>query len=47
MMEVMNRFKGLDLINKVPEGLWTEVGDILQEAEIETIPLKKKGKVVV
>ena len=46
-VEVMNRFKGLDLINKVPEGLWTEVGDILQEAEIETIPLKKKGKVVV
>ena len=37
-VEVTNRFKGLDLINKVPEGLWTEVGDILQEAGIETIP---------
>jgi len=37
-VEVTNRFKGLDLIDKVPEELWTEVGDILQEAGIETIP---------
>ena len=43
-MEVTNRFKGLDLINKVPEELWTEVRDIVQEAGIKTIPKKKKCK---
>ena len=43
-MEVRNRFKGLDLIDTVPEELWTEVHDIVQEAEIKTIPMKKKGK---
>ena len=37
-----NRFKGLDLINRVPEELWTEVRDIVQEAVIKTIPKKKK-----
>ena len=41
-MEVTNRFKGLDLI--VPEELWTEVHDIVQEAVIKTIPKKKKCK---
>ena len=39
-----NRFKGLDLIDRVPEELWTEVGDIIQEAVIKTIPKKKKCK---
>ena len=39
-----NRFKGLDLIDKVPEELWTEVCDIVQETGIKTIPKKKKGK---
>ena len=43
-MEVTNRFKGLDLIEKVPEELWTEVCDIIQEAGIKTIPKKKKCK---
>ena len=43
-MEVRNRFKGLDLIDRVPEELWTEVPDIVQEAEIKTIPKKKKCK---
>ena len=43
-MEVTNRFKGLDLIDRVPEELWMEVRDIAQEAEIETIPKKKKCK---
>ena len=42
--EVRNRFKGLDLIDRVPEELWTEVHDIVQEAEIKTIPKKKKCK---
>ena len=37
-VEVTNRFKALDLIERVPEELWTEVGDILQEAGIQTIP---------
>ena len=41
-MEVTNRFKGLDLINMVPEELWTELHDIVQEAVITTIPKKKK-----
>ena len=43
-MEVTNRFKGLDLIDRVPEELWTEVHDIIYEAEIKTIPKKNKCK---
>ena len=43
-VEVTNRFKGLDLIERMPEELWTEVHDIVQEAGIKTIPKKKKGK---
>ena len=43
-MEVTNRFKGLDLIDRVPDELWTEVRDIVQEAVIKTIPKKKKCK---
>ena len=43
-MEVTNRFKGLDLIDTVPEELWTKVRDIAQEAGIKTIPKKKKCK---
>ena len=43
-MEVTNRFKGLDLTNRVPEDLWMEVHDIVQEAVIKTIPKKKKCK---
>ena len=43
-MEVTNKFKGLDLIERVPEELWTEVRDIVQEAVIKTIPKKKKCK---
>ena len=49
-VEVTNRFKGLDLIDRVPKELWTEVRDIVQEAVIKTIPPKKemqKGKMVV
>ena len=41
-MEVTNRFKGLDLIDRVPEELWTEVRDIVQEAMIKTISKKKQ-----
>ena len=41
-VEVTNRFKGLDLIDRVPEELWTEVCDIVQEAGIKTIPKEKK-----
>ena len=41
-MEVRNRFKGLDLIDRVPDELWTEVHDIVQETGIKTIPKKKK-----
>ena len=41
-MEVKNRFKGLDLIDKVHEELWMEVHDIVQETGIKTIPKKKK-----
>ena len=41
-----NRFKGLDLIDRVLEELWMEVGDIVQEAVIKTIPKKKKCKKV-
>ena len=44
MVEVTNRFKGLDLIDRVPEELWTEVHNIVQEAVIKTIPKKKKCK---
>ena len=43
-MDVTNRFKRLDLIDRVPEELWMEVHDILQEAVIKTIPKKKKCK---
>ena len=43
-VEVTNRFKGLDLIDRVPEELWMEIGDIVQEAVIKTIPKKKKCK---
>ena len=43
-MEVRNRFKGLDLIDTVPEELWMEVRDIVQEAVIKTIPKKKNAK---
>ena len=48
-VEVTNRFKGLDLIDKVPEELWTEVHDTVQEVVIKTIPKKKmlKGNMVV
>ena len=42
IVEVTNRFKGLDLIDRVPEELWTKVHDIVQEAVIKTIP--KRGK---
>ena len=43
-VEVTNIFKGLDLIDRVPEELWTEIPDILQEVVIKTIPKKKKCK---
>ena len=43
-MEVRNRFKGLDQIDGVPEELWMEVRDIIQEAEMKTIPKGKKCK---
>ena len=43
-MEVRNRFKGLDLIDRMPDELWTEVHDILQETESKTIPKRKKCK---
>ena len=43
-MEVTNRFKGLDLIDRVPEELWMELHDIVQEAVIKTIPKKRKAK---
>ena len=42
--EVKNRFKGLDLIDRVPDELWTEIRDIVQETRIKTIPLEKKCK---
>ena len=41
-VKVTNRFKGLDLIDRVPEELWTEVHDIVQEAVIKIIPKEKK-----
>ena len=43
-MEVRNRFKGLDLLDRVPEELWTEVRDVVQETGIKTIPMEKKCK---
>ena len=43
-VEVRNRFKGLDLIDRVPDELWTEVHDIVQETGIKTIPMEKKYK---
>ena len=43
-VEVRNRFRGLDLIDRVPDELWMEVRDIVQETEIKTIPKKKKCK---
>ena len=43
-VEVRNRFNGLDLIDRVPEELWTEVHDIVQEVVIKTIPKRKKCK---
>jgi len=43
-VEVRNRFKGLDLIARVPDELWNEVRDIVQETGIKTIPMEKKCK---
>ena len=43
-MEVRNRFKGLNLIDRVPDELWMEVRDIVQETGIKTIPMEKKCK---
>ena len=43
-VEVRNRFKGLDLIDRVPDELWTEVHDIVQETGIKTIPMEKQCK---
>ena len=43
-VEVRNRFKELDLIDRVPDELWTEVHDIVQETGVKTIPKKKKCK---
>ena len=43
-MEVRSRFKGLDLIDRVPDELWTEVRDIVEETGIKTIPMEKKCK---
>ena len=43
-MEVRNRFKGLDLINRVPDELWKEVCDVVQDVGIKTIPRKNKCK---
>ena len=42
-VEVRNRFKGLPLIDRVPDELWTEVCDIVQETGIKTIPMEKNG----
>ena len=44
IVEVRNRFKGLDLIDRVPDDLWTEVRDIVQETGIKTIPMEQKCK---
>ena len=46
-VEVTNRFKGLDLIDREPEKLWMEVHDIVQKAVIKIIPKKKKCKMVI
>ena len=46
-VEVTNRFKGLDLLDRVPEEIWTEVRNIVQQAVIKTSPKKKKCKKVV
>ena len=46
-VEVGNRFKGLDLIDRVHEELWVEVPDIVEETGIKTNPKEKKGKMVV
>ena len=46
MVEVTSRFKGLNVIERMPEELWMEVCDIVQEAVIETITKKKKGEKV-
>ena len=46
-VKVTNRFNGLDLMDRVPEELWMEAHDILEEAVIKTNPPKKKGKMVV
>ena len=43
-VEVRNRFKGLDLIDRVPDDLWNEVHDIVQETGVKTIPMEKKCK---
>ena len=43
-VEVRNRFKGLDLTDRMPDELWTEVCDIVQETGIKTIPMEEKGK---
>ena len=43
-LEVRNRFKGLDLIDRVPDEVWTEVHDIVQETGIKTIAIEKKCK---
>ena len=43
-VELRNRFKGLDLIDRVPEELWTEVPDIVQETGIKTTPMKRNAK---
>ena len=43
-MEVRNRFRGLDLIDRMPDELWMEICDILQETGIKTIPMEKKCK---
>ena len=43
-VEVRNRFKGLDLIDRVPDELWTEVRDIVQETGIKTIPTERNAK---
>ena len=43
-VEVRNRFKGLDLIDRVPDELWMEVRDIVWETAIKTIPMEKKSK---
>ena len=45
-VELRNRFKGLDLIDRVPDELWNEVRDTVQETGIRTIPMEKKGKKV-